>query len=612
LLRLLLALLLLAPAAAHAQGFQIFNERNHPQLDWQEVRTEHFRIVYPAHLAGIEAEAAAIAEASYAGLSEQLGVTFDRPIRVYLSDEDEIANGFAVNVSRAGHTNIWVHINEATDVWTGDVKWLRKVLAHEIAHLFHFRAIQSSAGLVQEIVANPTPRFWTEGLAQYLTEEWDAQRGDRWLRTATFEDRMSPEDGQSPWNGRLLYASGNSQVRYLAQTYGDSTIAQILQHRRAFLPGLRVHDFYSGFESVVGKPYREFYDEWRKHVNVYYNTLAGQMERVDSLGTPLRIPGHFVYDAQYSPDTSKVAALVLTSVERPVRRIAVIEGVTDTTQTRRVRVIAEGDLAGPLAWSPDGQRVAYTRRLRGTYGSLLNDLFLHDLNTRRTRRITHSRRASAPTFGPDGRRLAFVANEGGIANVVVLDLDSGAETPLTRFTADVQLTGLRWSPDGSRLVAKRFDADGSRDLLLIDAASGELSVTSATGPETDDRGPVWSPDGTRLAYTSLRDDVPNVFVLDLTPAPLADGRHAAGGGGSASAAARAPGDPPLHRGLGDGLAPGGRGSPGGPAPPGLLREQAPREGLPRGRPPRRHPRGRALGPGGLRPLDRSPPGPRDP
>lgn len=520
---LALACLLLAAAPAGAQGFQIFNDRNHPELEWHVAATEHFRIAYPARLAGIEVEAAAIAEASYAVLSEQLGVTFDRPIRIYLSDEDEIANGFAVNVGRAGHTNIWVDVNETAEIWTGDVKWLRKVLAHELAHLFHFRAIQSPIGLGQEIFANPTPRFWTEGLAQYLTEEWDAQRGDRWLRTAVFEDRMSYEDGTSPWNGRLLYASGNAQVRYLAQTYGDSTLAQILAHRRPFLPGLRVHDFYSAFRSVVGKPYREFYDEWRKHVNVYYNTLAGQMERVDSLGTPLRIPGHFLHDVQYSPDTTQVAALVLTSVDRPVRRLAVIEGVTDTLQARRVRVIAEGDLAGPIAWRPDGGAIAYTRRLRGEHGSLLNDLFLHDLAGRHTTRLTRSRRASQPTFSPDGARLAFVANDGGTANVFVLDLARGEEAQLTSLSGDVQLTGLRWSPDGSRLAAARFDADGARDLVLIDAASGDLTPVSASGPAVDDREPVFSPDGSRLAFTSLRDDVPNVFMIDLPPlAPAGD------------------------------------------------------------------------------------------
>ena len=245
-------LVLLAASAAGlpsgAQGFSVFNGRNHPELRWQVAETEHFEIVYPQRLAGIEAEAAAIAEASYGVLSAQMGVDFGGDkIRVYLSNEDEIANGVAFPIGRAGYTAIWVHVNETAEIWTGDVKWLRKVLAHELVHLFHYRAVRSQIGLLQELFARPLPRFWTEGLAQYLTEEWDAQRGDRYLRTAVLEGRLNPDDGLSPDAGRLLYAVGNSQVRRLAEQYGDSTLAAILAHRSKpflgiharFLPRLR-------------------------------------------------------------------------------------------------------------------------------------------------------------------------------------------------------------------------------------------------------------------------------------------------------------------------------------------------------------------------------------
>ena len=509
---LALAVLLLLPLAAEAQGFRMVSGRNHPEIDWRVAETEHFEIVYPARLAGIEAEAAAVAEETYAALSENLDVPFDGPIRVYLSDEDEIANGFALSVGE-GFTNIWVHVNETADIWTGDVKWLRKVMAHEIAHIFHYRAVRSPVGLLQNLVANPIPSFWAEGLAQYETETWDAQRGDRWLRTAVFEDRLSYADGTSAWNGRLRYAVGNSQVRYLADTYGDSTLVNVLKHRKTFLPGIRVHDFYGAFEAAVGQPYREFYEEWRQHVNIYYNTLAGQMGRVDSLGTPLDIPGQYLYDVRFSPDTSRVAALVLSSVARPVRRLAVIDGLTDTTVARDVRVLAEGSLEAPFAWSRDGQRIAYARTVRGEYGSLVNDLFVVDVETGDTERLTHSRRASSPAFGPDGR-IAFIGSAGGTANVFLLAPETGAETALTAFTGDVQLTTLRRSPDGGRLAFARFDADGERDLVVLDLDSGALAEVSVSGE--DDRIPVWSPDGTRLAFTSLRDETPNVFVLDLT------------------------------------------------------------------------------------------------
>ncbi len=511
---LALAVLLLVPVAAEAQGFRTFNGRNHPEIDWRVAETEHFEIVYPERLAGIEAEAAAVAEETYAALSANLDVSFDRPIRVYLSDEDEIANGIAFSVGRAGFTNVWVHVNETADIWTGDAKWLRTVLAHEIAHIFHYRAIRSPIGLLQNVFANPIPSFWAEGFAQYQTERWDAQRGDRWLRTAVFEDRLSYSDGTSAWNGRLRYAVGNSQVRYLAESRGDSTLANILKHRKTLLPGIKVHDFYSAFKAEVGTPYRAFYDEWQKHVNVYYNTLAGQMERVDSLGVPLPVPGQYLYDVAYSPDTTQVAALVLSSVARPVRRLAVIEGLSDTTVARRVRVLAEGSIEAPIAWSRDGERIAYARTVRGRYGSLVNDLYAVDVETGDTQRLTRDRRASSPTFAPGGR-LAFIGSEAGTANVFLLNPATSTETQLTDFTGDVQLTTLRFSPDGTRLAFARFGPEGTRDLAVLDLASGTVETVSVSG--TDDRYPVWSPDGRRLAFTSLRDDVPNVFVLDADP-----------------------------------------------------------------------------------------------
>ena len=515
-----------APSSVAQVGFGAFNGRNHPEIEWRVAETEHFEIVYPAHLAGIEVEAGTIAEASLGALVRNLGVdstevTFRDPIRIYLSDEDEIANGIAFNVGSSGFTTVWVHVNDFATVWTGDVKWLRKVIAHELAHIVHYRATASGLGLLATFFGDPFPSFWTEGLAQYETEAWDAQRGDRWLRTATFEDRMSYSDGTSPQNGRLRYAVGNSQVRYLAQTRGDSTVAKILAHRDPALLGLaRVNDFQRAFRAVVGVPYRTFYEEWRKHVNVYYNTQAGQMERLDSLSTePFQFPGQVVYDVAFSPDTARVAGVVLTSLARPVRRLFVMNNPGADSTGRDLRVLAEGALTGPVSWSPDGGHIAYARSRRGRYGSLVDDLYVVDVETRQRRRLTTDRRASSPSFGPDGRRLAFVGVERGTANVHVLDLETGAERALTAFAGDVQITTARWSPDGQRVAFALFDLDGRRDLATVDVETGAVTrlATGAGVPaaERDDRIPVWNAAGDRLAFTSLRDRAPNAFVVGV-------------------------------------------------------------------------------------------------
>ena len=533
-LLLLVALAAVSASGAAAQiGFNAFNGRNHPEIDWRVATTEHFEIVYPARLAGIEAQAAAVAEETYAALTRNLSadstaLTFDDPIRIYLSDEDEIANGIAFNVGSSGFTTVWVHVNDTAEIWTGDVKWLRKVLAHEIAHLVHYRAVRSNLGLLGVFFGDSFPSFWTEGLAQYQTERWDAQRGDRWLRTATFEDRLDYSDGTSPQNGRLRYAVGNSQVRYLAQTRGDSTVAKVLAHRQPALFGLgKVNDFSDAFEEVVGMPYRDFNEEWRKHVNVYYNTQAGQMERLDSLGVkPFSLPGQVVYDVAFSPDTMRVAAVVLPSLTRPVRRLITVSNPgADSTASRDLRIVAEGAITGPVSWSPDGARIAFARTRRGRYGSLVNDLYLVDALGGNLRRLTTDRRAVSPSWAPDGRRLAFVGVDGETANVYTLDLETGAERPLTAFTGEVQITTARWSPDGRRVAFAVFDVDGRRDLVTVSAEPGGPPVAPdspalvrlATGAgvppyERDDRAPVWNAAGDSLAWTSLRDRAPNVFV----------------------------------------------------------------------------------------------------
>ena len=506
---LLSLLLILVSPALIAQGFNSTNGRNHPELNWKVAETEHFLIMYPERISGIESKAAAIAEATYESLSQNLNVEFDYKIRIYLSDEDEVNNGFAVPFNKA-FTDIWVNLNDYSEIWTGSEKWLRKVVAHELAHIFHFEAVRSPMGLFQYTFANPLPSFWTEGLAQYQTEYWDSQRGDRWLRKAVFDDDMNYYSGQALEDGRLRYALGNSQLRYFTEKYGDSTLVNLLQQREKLWGLFTYHDFDAAFSEVIKGGYSSFYDDWRKHTNVYYNTVASQMERVDSLkGDPLNFPGSFYFDAAVSPNDSLVAVLGFPSMKRPVRRLYIVQN--DSTQNSTLA--GEGGINEDLSWSSDNSKLIYSRTVRGKHSSLLNDVFIYNLKTEREQQVTHSRRAKFPVFGPGENEISYIVNENGTGNLFTLNLETGDEKRITNYSDDIQLLWTVWIDRYDSWLVHRFDETGNRDLVMINRETGNEEILE-TG-DVDNREPVVSPDGNRVAYITLRDEVPNVFIYDL-------------------------------------------------------------------------------------------------
>ncbi len=507
-----IALLFWAAPVAHGQSLSTVS-RNHPEIDWRVATTDHFEIVHPARLDSIAARAAPIAEATYDSLATALDTTFSERIQVVLTNQDDIANGFAALLSGGAVTDIWVHPTDWGRRFSESSPWLRTVLTHELVHLFHARAVSSDLGALEQL---RIPGFWSEGLAQYQAETWNAQRGERWLRAAVLGDDLDYDDGRSLWNGRLLYASGHSQVRYFAQQHGDSTLTQLLHHRSGRLFGLLdTHDFETAFRETTGQSYDTFREQWRRDVNVYYNTLAGQLETLDSLRTDtLRVPGRRVLDLKYSPDASRVAALVELAPERPIRRLYVVD-----RSTGDAAVAAEGPIEPPVAWHPSGRQIAFSRRTRGPGGSILDDLFLVGADGSGERRLTRGCRTTAPTFGPEGERLAFAASSGRTANVYDMAIPNGTPARVTDFTDNAGITGLAWHPTRDTLAMAHVGPEGGRTLRLYDR-SADTTAAVLTRPSTDDQRPVWSPEGQELAYTSLRDGVPNVFAYNTK-----SGRH---------------------------------------------------------------------------------------
>ena len=208
------------------------------------------------------------------------------------------------------------------------------------------------------------------------------------------------------------------------------------------------------------------------------------------------------------------------------------------------------------AWSPDGQRLAFTQMGEGKGGIVVQPLsgtggfivpgsqtalnitptfspdgrtlaFAHsdekgtDIYTANVverccaQRLTVGRFADnlSPTFSPDGRRIAFISTRAGPPQLYVMAADGTDQELLAPF--DYGATGSsnapEWSPDGANVVFHR-EVSGSPQIFLVDVAARRVRQLTSSGRNED---PTWSPDGRHVAFISDRSGRRQMWIVDI-------------------------------------------------------------------------------------------------
>jgi len=477
---------------------------NHPELQWMIFETPHFKIIYHRELTDVAHEAAQIAESSFFSITHALKIVPKKRIVLVLQDTDDYSNGLS---NPLGHViKIWTPA--MPKYTTGRLRWLRRVISHELTHEIHFCGLRNFTGVWWELLGlGTTPDWFTEGLAQYEGEIWDLHR-DLLLRVSWWnQELLRVKDlqgfvGTDPVDSRLVYEEGHSLVRYAARRWGDDFFPGLIKDHR-YLPASFDWTLFRKTHTTERKLYRAWLDSLTQH---YLQWKKGR-EFMSDVAQPFPTVFQGAYSIRWANNMKKAAVVGVRRFDGWLPELRIFE-----KETKTWKKVGGMDVHAQTSWSPDGTRLIYSRAHPGVSLSTINDLFLFDFLKGKEIQLTRNQRSTDPDFSPDGRNVVFVEHFPGRSNLMILHLGSRKIRQLTHFPLQTEVFSPRWSPSGREIAFSLVDSRGHRAVATVGTGGDSLRILQDSG--YDARLPDWSPDGTKIAYIDYRLGTPNLFVMN--------------------------------------------------------------------------------------------------
>ena len=413
--------------------------RVHSEFNWYTIKTENFNVHYHEEIESIAISGANIAEQVLPTLLNQINLDKIPTVDIILTTEDEIMNGFATYTNT---TFIWVDQNDAA-VWLEDQKWLEQVISHELQHIVYFNKVKTWLPEPYSLGIGDTPGWFIEGIAEYYTEEWRPYRSEINHKLHTLKNSTSSMDP---------HHDGFSKVKLMAQTYGDSSIVKLLEHRNKY----KLFKFEKAFKEATGVDVEKFNDYWRRTINTYYYGTRSQKETYEDAGDLFSLPisklGSLTSGFKFSSDSMNIAIIGTDDEDNNylsmiIASVDTTESTNDTEEKEEIKKsnktkfnkkeINYGRFHKFISWSMDGRYLAYSKYHYANNNSRVFDLCLYDTESDKNKWITNNLRATYPVFTNDNNTikdcLLGTYDDSNKYNITRIKTNSSNLRPFTAF-----------------------------------------------------------------------------------------------------------------------------------------------------------------------------------
>ncbi|WP_373062596.1 hypothetical protein [Gemmatimonas sp.] len=483
-----------------------------PRGAMRTIAMPHFRVHFRPEQEVLARRAAFLAESAYAQLSRELAPPAG-PVDLLIADNVDASNGYA-QVFPTNRVVIYAVPPIALRELRFHDEWLRLVITHEMAHIFHLDRARGAWAVGRALFGrNPlffpnlfTPSWVKEGLAIHYESKLTGS--GRVVSTefpmiarSAVRDAFVP--GPQRWSlstsqfpgGQTAYAWGSLLMQQAATQragsigrYVDITAANVVpfllsrNSRQAFgasFDSLFVRMSDSIARVTTGLPGDS---AWRiVSANGWYASSPRWVGN-DSIAWSAN-NGRDVTGLYIAPVAERLAP------ERPAvapRRLA-------WRNTLDVNALIPGDSSGAMVFAQSERMDPYVTR-SDLYRSRGAD---RDGETR----LTRGARLAQPDVRADGSIVA-VQLGADRTRLVRVSVTGESVVSITPDNAWERWAEPRWSPDGQRVAAVQLLSTGEQRIVVMNA-SGEMQIAVA-GARGVFASPSFTPDGTRLVWVSDR------------------------------------------------------------------------------------------------------------
>lgn len=186
----------------------------------------------------------------------------------------------------------------------------------------------------------------------------------------------------------------------------------------------------------------------------------------------------------------------------------------DVPRSLAQQVYPSDDWVFSMAWSPDGEQIAFSVQERNSY-----HLYVINADGSNPRRVTQQAASSQPLhWSPDGRQIIFESFIATLSALYIADIATG-ETRTLLNNINAMSTDFQWSPDFQQAAFATLRSNiYALDIYTIRAEcilqALDCRPARVTNSSSDDFAPVWSTDGRQLAFISNRQGQQQVYIAD--------------------------------------------------------------------------------------------------